>query len=343
MNNRSAGHKHYRPKGFTLIEMLAVISIVGLLVSILLPAVMSAQESSRRARCSNNLRQIGLALQNYLTSHETFPINWLNVPSDPEFYGGYTPWNSQRYSALTRLLPYLDNQPLYASINFDWEPFPKTPVVQAFPFPQNSTAFMTSVSSFTCPSDFPTPRHGCNYRGNYGVGPFIYTSAETPDSGNGFYTWPQILGPQSFPDGLSHTIAYSERIHGSDVGGGALVARDYGDIMVGTTCILCDADHALQCARLASSKPSPKFRLGGFTWFYSGFDCASYNHAQEPNGLIPDAIATGPHTGISTARSFHPGGVNCLVADGSCRFVSSSVGRAVWRALGTRDGDELVE
>jgi hypothetical protein len=69
----------------------------------------------------------------------------------------------------------------------------------------------------------------------------------------------------------------------------------------------------------------------------------AYNHAQEPNGRIPDAVATGPWVGIVTARSAHPGGVNSLIADGAVRYVKESIGRKVWRALGTRNGGELVE
>ena len=131
------------------------------------------------------------------------------------------------------LLPYLDQQPLFASINFSVETFPSSPD-GAFPFPQNQTAFASAVAVYLCPTDAaqtPTP-YGCNYRGNYGVGPNIATSQETYDSGNGFYSFPGVLGPQSFPDGLSHTVAYSERLRGSDRGGGLAPARDFGNIMV---------------------------------------------------------------------------------------------------------------
>jgi prepilin-type N-terminal cleavage/methylation domain-containing protein len=102
--------------GFTLIELLVVVSIIGLLMALLLPAVQSARESARRSQCVDNLKQIGLALHAYQASNNTFPINWGEPRVGPAlgrpFYTGDRP-----YSALSRLLPYLDQAPLYASIN----------------------------------------------------------------------------------------------------------------------------------------------------------------------------------------------------------------------------------
>lgn len=333
-----------RRRGFTLIELLVVVSIIGLLIALLLPAVQSARETARRAQCVNNLKQIGLALHAYEAAHGSFPLNWGLPRVDPE--RGH-PWHIGRrpYSALTRILPHLDQQPLYASINFEVETFPSD-MISAFPFPQNQTAYATRLAGFLCPSDgAETPTtHGCNYRGNYGVGPKPGTTAETYDSGNGFYTFPGVLSPRSFPDGLSHTVAYSERLRGTGEGGGLVPARDFGDILVMMYCVDRDADYALQCARLAATRAFPASRQAGFTWFHGDFSCGAYNHAQEPNGRTPDAVYKwGEYWGVVTARSLHPGGVNTLMADGSVRFVGDSTSRAVWRALGTRNGGELVE
>jgi len=113
--------------------------------------------------------------------------------------------------------------------------------------------------------------------------------------------------------------------------------------MVVDYCIYRDADYALACCQLASARGFPAYRRGGFTWFYGDFECAAYNHAQEPNGRIPDALEDYSWVGIATARSLHPGGVNGLMADGSVRFFQDSIARRVWRGLGTRNGDELVE
>ncbi|WP_256368982.1 DUF1559 family PulG-like putative transporter [Aquisphaera insulae] len=340
----SESRRAARRYGLTLIECLVVVSIIGLLISLFLPAVQAAREAARRAHCTSNLRQIGLALHNYETRNGSFPLNWSEPRVDPirgHAYGIY----DRPFSAFTRLLADLDQWALYASINFQVETFP---VLRpgAFSFPQNSSAFVTTLAVFLCPSDGasgPTP-HGCNYRGNYGVGPYGATSRQTYDSGTGFYTFPGVLGARSFTDGLAHTVAYSERLRGTGEGGGLVPSRDFGNILVQSDCTDRDADYALKCCQLASTRDFPAFRDGGFTWFYGDFECAAYSHAQGPNGRIPDALSSfGGWVGIATARSVHPGGVNSLMADGSVRFVKESITRQVWRGLGTRNGGELVE
>jgi len=332
-----------RRLGFTLIELVVVVSIIGLLIALLLPAVQSSREAARRSQCMNNLRQIGLALHSYETSYRSFPLNWRNPRVDPA--RGHPFYISGRpYSALTRLLPNLDQQPLFASINFSVETYPNDDGSN-FPFPQNTTAFQANISLFVCPSDGATSEvpSGCNYRGNYGIGPSISPTQEAYDSGNGFYTFPGVLGPYAFPDGLSHTAAYSERLLGTGGGINVVPMRDFGQIQVMIYCITRDADTALRCCQLASTNGFPAYRAAGFTWFYGDFECAAYNHAQEPNGRIPDAITAGTWWGIATARSLHPGGVNTLMGDGAVRFTRESIARNVWRGLGTRNGDELVE
>jgi len=113
--------------------------------------------------------------------------------------------------------------------------------------------------------------------------------------------------------------------------------------MVMLGCTDRDADYALSCCRIASTRGFPAFRTAGATWFFGDFKGAAYGHAQEPNGRIPDAITRTPLAGIVTARSDHPGGVNSLMADGAVRFVRETTDRKVWRGLGTRNGSELVE
>ena len=328
--------------GFMLVEVLVVVSIIGLLVTLLLPAVQSARESARRSLCANNLKQIGLALQNYQGAYQSFPSNWGKPRVDPNL--GHPYYISARpYSALTRILPHLDQAALFNSINFSVEthPFERGLALER---PTNSTAYSTGLSVFLCPSDGSSSPHGCNYRGNFGVGPHIATNQQTYDSGNGFFTFPAILGPESFPDGMSHTVAYSERLMGTGGGSGIDPTRDFGDISVLLGCTERDADYALSCARLASTRAWPTDRSAGFAWFHGDYECTSYNHAQQPNGRIPDAITVSiAPLGIASARSHHPGGVNCAMADGSVRFVTATIRRPVWRALGTRNGDELVE
>ncbi len=338
---RNGRSRSDRP-GFTLLEVVVVVAIIGTLISLLLPAVQSVREAARRAQCANNLKQIGLALHNYHDANQSFPFDLsANLGrSKPPFYQPI-----HGFSALTRILPYLDQQPLFSGINYNVESYPY-PTGSACNYPENLTAYATSITTYLCPSDglgAATP-FGCNYRGNYGVGPSTATSAETPDSGVGFYNWPATLSTASFPDGLSHTAAYSERLLGTGGGTAVVSERDFGDLSINSYSIDRDADYALACCRLASTTKFPLSRRAGFTWFYPAFECTAYCHAQEPNGPIPDGL--GPVIqpwGIATARSLHSGGVNVVTADGSVRFVADSIARRVWRGLGTRNGGELVD
>ena len=164
-----------------MIELLVVVSIIGLLIALILPAVQSSREAARKSQCANNLRQIGLAIHNYGTANTSFPLNWTNPRVDPDrgrpFYIAARP-----YSALTRILPFLEQQSVYASINFNAETYPDVGDTSAFPFPQNRTAFSTTLAVYLCPSDVTSASTGCNYRGNYGIGPSSSTTRETFDS-----------------------------------------------------------------------------------------------------------------------------------------------------------------
>src|SRR5215472_15253607 len=111
-------------RGFTLIELLVVIAIIAVLIALLLPAVQSAREAGRRAQCINNLKQIGLAMHNYHTSNDMFPLGSSLVPFQTGpviFQQTEYPWND--WSAHALMLSYLEQNPIYASINFNFPPF----------------------------------------------------------------------------------------------------------------------------------------------------------------------------------------------------------------------------
>jgi prepilin-type processing-associated H-X9-DG protein len=179
-----------------------------------------------------------------------------------------------------------------------------------------------------------------------GVGPSISTSAESPDSGNGFFTFPGVTSPASFPDGLAHTVAFSERLQGTGNPTQQVAERDLSNVdTVPLQCLTRDADNALLCCRQASKSAFPAFTQAGWLWILAGRMHTTYCHAQEPNGHIPDGASASYSAawGVTTARSWHRGGLNVLMGDGSVRFVSDTVRRPIWRALGTRNGGELVE
>ena len=329
-------------RAFTLIEMLVVIGIIGVLAGLLMPAVQSAREAARRAHCANNLRQIGIALAAYHTVMDCFPVDFNYYAKFPNSQNP-EPGRVQWLSSLTRILPYIDQNALFNSINYSVEPYP--PLIGIYPDPIHLTAYTTRVQTFLCPSD-ALSHHGSNsYRGNVGVGPSVAVSAEAPDSGNGFFIYPGYTTAASFPDGLSHTAAFSERLRGTGNYDQARPERDLSNVDGFPHCLERDADHALDCCRAASRTHFPAFMQTGWTWLFSGRMHTTYCHAQEPNGPVPDGASGtfGNGWGLTTARSWHRGGVNALMGDGSTRFVSEHVERRVWRALGSRNGGELVE
>jgi prepilin-type N-terminal cleavage/methylation domain-containing protein len=194
-------------RGFTLIELLVVIAIVAVLIALLLPAVQSAREAARRVQCINNLKQIGIAMHNYHTALNTFPMS--DTQNYVDAYGGYyTEWGTWSCQAL--LLGYMEGQPIYNSCNFNWN------VWWAGGYPINLTVTNTIVNSFICPSDGLSPDppnwqqwvgHTNNYVACLGTTTFQWS----PDS-TGVFAHKNAYGVQRITDGSSNTIAFSESL-----------------------------------------------------------------------------------------------------------------------------------
>ncbi|CAN5901191.1 DUF1559 domain-containing protein [soil metagenome] len=338
------GHRTSRSRGaFTLIELLTVIGIVSLLLALTLPAVQAARESARRLACRSNLRQIGLALHSYHEVNGCFPIGaTLPVRS---------PWRDY-YSPHARLLPYLDQATLYSSINFESGTFPpERPGLRLYLHPRyralnaiNATASQTRIAHFLCPSDAsPLDEAGNNYRANTGVGFHYRPGPGRTDSGNGLMPERTLTSMDRVPDGLSHTTAFSERLRGSGRDGHPMLHRDSYLLELGPY----EADLLMQACKYAAVRTSPygTFVFGGRWWFWKGRERTHYTHTQPPNGFVPDCTyGSQPSAmGMMTARSSHPGGVNVLMGDGSVRFAADGIELQIWRALGTRNGGELVD
>ena len=320
-------------KGLTLIECVTTIALVGLLCSLLLPAVEQARESARRAACTNHLRQLGVAVHSYASRHECFPsvTGAGDARRMPRFY-----------SAFAQVLADLDQRSLFDAINFDvglGNPLdrPRWPVPGAG---ANATSLATSVGLFLCPSD-PAPidpRYGgMSYRANLGAERWYEQGDATAGP---FSTSRHPSGPASVTDGLGNTALASEKLRGR---------FDSPDVDPRTDLLFCGrglpltAEEAYQdCAARATADRGRSPRVG-MSWLIGTLAHTGYNHIQAPNSPVPDcASPTEPIVGLAGARSNHPDGVAVAFADGSVRFVRSSVSRPIWTAIGTRSGLEVV-
>lgn len=315
-----------RRSGFTLIELLVVIAIIAVLIALLLPAVQMAREAARRTQCRNNLKQIGLALNNYHDTHQTFP---------PAKFSG------MEYSALSYLLPELEQSTIFNSINFHVPRLP--PNVAPINHPANNTARLQVVESFLCPSDFdnPLPALGgaLNYWGNLGSNIVFNPNHAAnvnmpkldgtifPDSG---------VRHRDIVDGSSHTAMFSERNQRD--GSNAIVTLD-SDIFLGTTVPTTPDEAMVQCRAVNKLSLVNQFPAHmGAPWLNGQH---AYQHVSPPNDPSCGFNTVGRST--MTVSSRHPQGVNELYGDGSVRFIQNSIDLTLWRAIGTRAGAETVD
>ncbi|MFO0958498.1 MAG: DUF1559 domain-containing protein [Isosphaeraceae bacterium] len=329
-------------RGFTLIEVLVVIGIIGAVAGLLLPAVQSARESARRVQCTNNLKQIGLALQGYAARDGFFPsINSrTTIPGRPDLFV-----SAHCFSPFSRMLGDLDQPVLYHATNFTQPP--------AWPqyLPANRTVMLTSIDLFLCPSDdaSPVPGYGrVSYRFSLGPTPWKAAGDNVPESWSGPFTSHRFYRPADFADGLSNTIGASERLQG-DWTRGRKGRGDYYLTKIPATKI-GGGDRALALCSQVPAGTTLESRAGE-SWFLSGFHFTNYNHCAPPNSPITDcAFAESAEglqrrtvlEGVFSARSRHPGGVQTLRMDGSVAFVKDGISLPTWRALSTRSGGEVL-
>ena len=327
------------PRGFSLVEVLVVIAVIGILFGLVLPAVQAAREGARRSQCANNLKQIGIALVIYADANGTFPP--LNLP-DYRLPNGLGTVIHHVHSPLARMLGGLEQRSLYNAINFDLLPDLSEGVWA------NETCMKTSIAGFLCPSDGGTIVEGyarVNYRFNVGPTPY---SASNDSRRLGPFCALRGNSPADFPDGLSNTIGASERLRGDWTKGVFRQGGDYPAFL--SPDVLVDAPDKVAAICRAAPRVFVESR-GGESWFLSGYLFTDYNHCTTPNApgdCIYNSTIAEPLSGrvnlagVSTASSVHPGGVNTLRMDGGVQFVRDGVDLRHWRSLATRSGGEIV-
>ncbi len=297
-------------RGFTLVELLVVIAIIGVLVALLLPAVQQAREAARRMQCSNNLKQLGLALHNYHDTFESFPVGT---------YGCcYGTWQ-------VALLPQMEQGNLYDNYNHNLK-F----IDFRYGHAENIDVTSQRIDTLTCPSDTPNAPLGSapnkltshNYAANYGNtgysqqaelnevqfrgAPFSYYSDGADD---------KVYKMSSIIDGTSNTMVFGEVLQGlgTDLRGFTW----WGDASGFT-------------AYLPPNSTEPD-RI------YSASYCQN-----EPEINLPCDITTTSAPTMFASRSRHPGGVQVCLADGSARFISQNIQLELWRGLSTTRGKEVL-
>ena len=320
--------------GFTLVELLVVIAIIALLIGLLLPAVQSTRESSRRSACSNNVRQIGLALALHESSQQAFPIG--AYTSNPTFA---SPVARVRWGM--RILPYFEESALLQTMDIS---VPSTPTHTDY-LPQNVAAFRQALAVFRCPSDTDVQPLWDNFgRGNYpgcfsakgdmvefdaypdryampgDTGPLAAVNAACKDV-HAIFNFNIARRSAKVVDGLSKTMAVSEAISPvNDMRG--------------------KWSHEWGCQFSALRGPNSTLPDQVAQWAH---DCC-------PPGLINN-IPGAPIIGRSdigwsnvnyAARSRHQGGVQAGMLDGSVRFVVDEVNLSTWQAMASIDGRETV-
>jgi prepilin-type N-terminal cleavage/methylation domain-containing protein/prepilin-type processing-associated H-X9-DG protein len=316
---RKADRTHRRRAGFTLIELLVVIAIIAVLIALLLPAVQAAREAARRAQCTNNLKQIGLSVHNYISANDVFPWGC---------YRQHNPTNATGYpytsgGSFVPLLPFCEQQQVYNAANMNYNIFSAG----------NTTVVATSLNYLHCPSDASIENKVFMAGGNVDGGDMTMCYSSYGGCAGTWFQLPRFSWPLSeFTSGIMNQ-------------NGVIVYIGYDNPLIVTGTVYTGMSRP--CVRLAavtdgtSNTMMYSERAHGmlnatdqvcWNWWCSGnfgdtsfctmYPMNPFNKVGDPS--LPSA-AGGSDAFVSAASSFHPGGANFLFCDGSVKFLKDSI------------------
>jgi len=321
---------------FTLVELLVVIAIIGVLVGLLLPAVQAARESARRMSCSNNLKQIGLALHMHHDTMNYFPSqrDIINAPvpaSQQSFY---------RWGPLGLLTPFLEQSAIYEAIDLK-KPlylFSMGPPPGVATHPDLGDEVATLVPTFLCPSDVndrvSTDWGATNYHANNGTA----KDGGVYENCDGLFYIDSRTKFRDMLDGSSNTAAFCETLVGSGLADSTRGVANEGAERV--TASVWNAGASIVEDSWCLNDASTVLFKRGEKWADGSVNDSGYHHFRTPNALVNDCYSR--QAAIKSGRSRHSGGVMVLMADGSVRFVTDSIERHPWRLLGSIADHEVV-
>lgn len=339
--------------GFTLVELLVVIAIIGILVGLLLPAVQAAREAARRMSCSNNMKQIGLAMHNYHDTHQKFPPFAIQngLRNGESFWRGY--------SAFSQILPFIEQQNLSNQLKTTSSDF-LLPWNEDNPVQFRDTRRI-EVPGFLCPSDrqFPSVAGGGWSNGpgcNYGVSFGSTISWANYRNQNGMFRGQNDINANvslrmaDLTDGTSNTLLASEHLVGDDNNGMLMngmsseprIGSGFAGAVQYPTQAEIDAFGAACAATTAHNSQN------GNQWISPEPTQTVLNTVAPPNWRYPNCQTSGSgfasdRDGIYTARSRHSGGVQCSVGDGSVRFMTGTIDLTTWQRFGGRDDGFAIQ
>jgi|694.fasta_scaffold00198_48 prepilin-type N-terminal cleavage/methylation domain-containing protein len=330
---RSAG-QHVARGAFTLVELLVVIAIIGLLIGLLLPAVQAAREAARRMSCSNNMRQIGIAVHNHHSTLNLLPPGSVSKQNPNNVSA---PWTFYRWSALAMLTPYMENSNVLNALDLTKPLYNASFGVT----PENREGVRLIVPAFLCPSDAARRLHENFGPTNYAFSTGTGVKGGTPEDTDGTFYVNSKIRFADILDGTSHTLILSESVLGDSGNQSTPPIVGYRFVFFAPL-----SDGACNSA-IAWNYTEPR----GFSWANGEYRNGLFNHYYPPNSNSHDCMGVTLGGGFpkiytpfgwKTARSRHVAGVNGLRADGSVSLLSNTIDLEVWRSLGTRAGGETL-